>query len=229
VNTHLRQYDFYASQRVDRFVTNSERVARRIRKYYRRSAEVIPPPVNILGKGEAGDKYYLYVGNLTRSQQVDLAVEACTHLDRPLWVVGTGDDGDRLRRIAGDSIRFMGAVAAEAMPALYADAKALLFPCVDADFGVAPVAAMGHGLPVIACEMSGMREIILDYRTGVLFAQPTVEGLCRAIAQFEGLRFSSQACIERAREFATSVFTAKLEWFIAQALDEHKLRGAIVL
>jgi hypothetical protein len=49
-----------------------------------------------------------------------------------------------------------------------------------------------------------------------------VESLCRAIAQFEGRRFSSQACIERAREFAEPVFISKLEWFIAQAIDDHK-------
>lgn len=221
MQTHLRQYDFYASQRVDRFVTNSEVVARRIRKFYRRSAAVIPPPVKVQGSGEAGHDYYLYVGSLTQPQQVDLAIAACTQLDRPLWVVGTGSESERLQQLAGASIRFLGDVPEAAMADIYAHAKALLLPCQDTDFGFVAVEAMGHGLPVIASALSGIREIILNDRTGLLFAQPTVDSLCSAIAQFEGRRFSSQACIERAREFAEPVFIAKLEWFIAQAIDDH--------
>jgi glycosyltransferase involved in cell wall biosynthesis len=220
--TYLRQYDFYASQRVDRFVTNSEAAARRIRKFYRRSAAVIPPPVKIRGRGEAGNDYYLYVGPLTQRQQVDLAVAACNQLDRPLWVVGSGSDQERLQQLAGQQIRFLGDVGDNAMTDLYAHAKAVIFPCQDADFGIFPVKAMGHGIPVIASALSGMREVILNDRTGLLFAQPTVESLCNAIVQFEGRRFSSQACIERAREFAEPVFISKLEWFIAQAIDDHK-------
>ncbi|PSB23923.1 glycosyltransferase [Stenomitos frigidus] len=222
IETHLRQYDFYAAQRVDRFVTNSEVVARRIRKFYRRSAAIIPPPVQIQGSGEAGNDYYLYVGPLTKHQQPDLAVAACSQLDRPLWVIGSGSERERLQHLAGAQVRFLGNVAKEAMADLYAHAKAVLFPCQDADFGIAPVEAMGHGIPVIASASSGMRKVILNDRTGLLFTQPTVDSLCHAIVQFEGRRFSSQACIERAREFAEPVFVSKLEWFIAQAIDDHK-------
>ncbi len=222
LNTYLRQYDFYAAQRVDRFVTNSEIVAQRIRKFYRRAVEVIPPPVKVKGKGEAGQQYYLYVGSLSQHQNVELAIAACNQLNRHLWVVGTGRDADRLQRLAGSQVQFLGAVADEAMPEIYAHAKALIVPNQKADFGFAPVEAMGHGIPVIASALGGIREVILNYRTGLLFDQPTVESLCAAIAQFEGLRFSSQACIERAREFAEPVFISKLEWFITQAIDDHK-------
>lgn len=225
--TRLRQYDFYAAQRVDRFVTSSEGVARRIKKFYRRTAEVIPPPVQVRGEGQAGDKYYLYVGDLTRRSRVDLVIQACNQLQLPVWIVGTGKEAEHLKRLAGPRVQFLGAVPESTLPQLYADAKAVLFPDPDADFGVAPVAAMGYGIPVIACERSGMREVILNYRTGLLFSQPTVESLSKAIAQFEGLRFSAQACIERAKEFSESVFISRLEWFIAQALEEHRSKESV--
>lgn len=224
--THLRQYDFYAAQRVDRFVTNSEAAARRIRKFYRRATAVIPPPVKIQGRGEAGQDYYLYVGPLTQSQEVDLAIAACNQLDRPLWLVGNGSDQERLQQMAGSHVRFLGAVSDAEMIDVYAHAKALIFPCQDADFGFAPVEAMGHGIPIIASALSGIRDVILNDRTGLLFSQPTVESLSNAIVQFEGRRFSSQACIERAREFAEPVFISKLEWFIAQAIDDHNAHRA---
>ncbi|MBW4518919.1 MAG: glycosyltransferase [Scytolyngbya sp. HA4215-MV1] len=221
-NTHLRHYDFYTTQRVDRFITNSQRVARRIKKFYGCTAEVIPPPIKIHGKGKAGEQYYLYVGQLERHQQVDLAIAACQQLARPLWVVGSGDEAERLKREAGDRIRFLGNVSESHLPELYADARALIFPATDADFGFSPIEAMGHGVPVIASAQSGIREIILNYRTGLLFSQPTVDSLCATITQFEGLRFSAYACIERAEEFSESVFMPKLKWFIAQAIDDHQ-------
>ncbi len=224
LNTRLRQYDFYASQRVDRYITNSHTVARRIHKFYGRPAEVIPPPIRVHGEGQAGDRYYLYVGKLTRQMQVDLVVQACTQLNRPLWIVGTGNDAeylDSLRSLAGPEVKFLGEAPEEALPSLYAEAKALIFPCSSADFGREAVEAMGHGIPVIASQQSGLREVVLDYRTGLLFPHPTVESLLDAIKQFEGLRFSSLACIERAEEFAESVFVDRLQWYIAQSLDAH--------
>jgi glycosyltransferase involved in cell wall biosynthesis len=225
-DSRLRQYDVTAAQRVDRFITNSVGVARRIRKVYRRSAEVIPPPVKIQGDGQAGDQYYLYVGDLQPQRQVEMAVAACSRLDRPLWVVGTGDAETGLRQSAGQTIRFLGRVSESELPAIYASAKALIVPQTDADFSFSAVEAMGFGVPVIAYEHCGIHEIVLNYRTGLLFAEATIESLCSTILQFEGLRFFSHACIQRAAEFAEAVFTAKLEWFIAQAWDAHRAKEA---
>jgi glycosyltransferase involved in cell wall biosynthesis len=224
--TRLRQYDFYAAQRVDRFVTQSEGVARRIGKFYRRSAEVIPPPVAVAGAvAGTGQQYCLYVGALERSQGVDWAIAACQQLGLPLWIVGTGRDMQRLRQLAGPTVRFLGEVTATDLPAIYGDAQVLIDPCVTADFGFAVVAAMGRGIPAIACARSGLRDVILDYRTGLLFPEPTLESLCQTLQQFTALRFSASACIQRAEEFAESVFMAKFQWFVAQALDEHRQQG----
>lgn len=220
-NSALRQYDFYAAQRVDRFVTNSETTARRIRKFYRRSAEVIYPPVQVRGEGSAGADYYLYVGDLNPLQQVDLAIQACQQLDRPLRIVGTGSEHDRLKQMAGENVQFLGDISPDAMQEIYGGAIALIYPTRYEDFAFSPVEAMGHGVPVIASELSGMSEIILNFRTGLLFSQPTVEGLCEAILQFEKLRFAATACIERAEEFTEFVFISKFEWFVAKALDDH--------
>lgn len=226
-NTRLRQYDYYTAQRVDRFVTNSDNVVRRIRKFYRRSAEVIYPPVQVRGAGTAGQDYYLYVGDLNPIQQVDLAIGACQQLDRPLWVVGTGTERDRLQQLAGTNVRFLGTVPSDELADIYAGAIALLYPTRYEDFAVAPVSAMGHGVPVIASHLSGLKDIILNFRTGLLFSQPTVAGLGEAMLQFEKLRFSASACIERAEEFTESTFISKFQWFVAKALDDYHTQTAI--
>ncbi len=223
VNTSLRQYDYYASQRVDRFIANSAEVARRIAKFYGRVAEVIPPPVTIRGSGEAGNEYYLYVGRLTRAKQVDLAIQACNRLNLPLHIVGKGNDEPRLRAMAGANVRFLGFIEDEQMPEIYAGAKALIFPCADEDFGIVPIEAMGHGIPAIALAQGGVKETVVAYKTGLFFPQPTADSLCGAIEEFESLNLSSQDCIERAWQFSESVFVDKLERFIAQSVEEHRL------
>lgn len=53
VNHFMRVYDFEAAQRVDYFIANSKEVQKRIKKFYRRDAEVIYPPVD-LGKFARG-------------------------------------------------------------------------------------------------------------------------------------------------------------------------------
>lgn len=225
--TRLRQYDGVAAQRVDRFVAASEPAARRIRKFYRRSPEVIYPPVPVAGEGKAGKDYYLYVGPLERAQQVDLLIAACQRLGRPVWIAGTGTELPQLQRLAAPGGRFLGQVAPDRYAELYRGAIALIYPSAYEDFAFAPVEAMGHGVPVIACAQSGLRDVVLDYRTGLLFPDASVDSLCAAIEQFEQLRFSANACIQRAEEFAESVFAAKFEWFVAKALDDHQAHGAI--
>lgn len=224
LEVHLRQYDFYAAQRVDRFLTTSERSARRIYQFYRRSAEVMPPPVQMVGAGHAGERYYLYVGSLSRSLQVDRLIQVFNALKRPLQLVGSGPDEARLRALAGNTISFLGTAANLDWEQVYANAMAFVQPAWDIDFDLAAVQAMGRGLPVIAYQGTGLKEVVLHYRTGILFEEPTEDALAGAILEFEKLRFFSQACIDRAQEFSPSIFRSKLEWFIAQAWDEFSHR-----
>lgn len=47
VGHFLRLYDWYGAQRVDQFVANSQETARRVKKFYRKDAVVIYPPVSL--------------------------------------------------------------------------------------------------------------------------------------------------------------------------------------
>jgi glycosyltransferase involved in cell wall biosynthesis len=134
-----------------------------------------------------------------------------------------------LRQHASSTIRFLGAVPVQSRADIYAGAIALLYPATNVDFAFAPVEAMGYGVPVIASEQSGLRDVVLNFRTGLLFPDATVESLQAAILQFEKLRFSSYACIERAKEFSETEFATKFQWFVAKALDAyHQLKPSAV-
>ncbi len=183
----LRRWDLLSASRVDHFVANSRTVARRIRKHWRRAAKVVYPPVNIdaftmrtSGKGE----FYLCLGRLTDYKRVDLAVKACSRLNRPLLVVGEGKARKALQACAGPCVRFLGRQDDAAVAALLTRSRALLFPGEE-DFGIVPLEAAASGVPVLAYGRGGATETVRENSTGLFFAEQSVEALEEAIVAFE--------------------------------------------
>src|SRR5262249_16812748 len=73
----------------------------------------------------------------------------------------------------------------EALPALYRDARALIFPGEE-DFGLTPLEAQASGRPVIALARGGALETVTP-ETGVFFSDQSAEGLAAAVRAFEAL------------------------------------------
>ncbi|PIY80296.1 MAG: glycosyl transferase [Candidatus Pacebacteria bacterium CG_4_10_14_0_8_um_filter_42_14] len=214
INHYLRIVDFEVAQKVDYFIANSEETASRIKKFYRRDSVVINPPVRIPAKpplSKVEKKYFLYVNRLAFSKHPDLAVEVCTKLDLPLKVVGEGKMLARLKDIAGPTIEFLGAVNDEKLSELYAGARALLYPVKNEDFGMVPIEAMGHGVPVIAHRSGGPCETITDGVTGILFDDLSVEGLEKALNIALKKKFDQNKIYDHSKKFSEAVFATKIK------------------
>src|SRR5215469_7565548 len=127
--TWLRVWDQTSAIRVDHFIANSPIVAERIRKYYRREAVVIPPPVEVsrftFDPTTQPENYFLIVSRLMPYKRIDLAIEACNQLRLPLVIIGTGRDEKRLKRLAGPTIRFTGRLSDQEVLFYYAHCRAL--------------------------------------------------------------------------------------------------------
>lgn len=188
VATRMRVWDAVSAHRVDAFVANSHFVAGRVRRWWRREAEVVHPPVDLEAyrpsAASGAGAPYLFLSELVPYKRADLAVAACAMLGRPLRVVGQGPELARLRRLAGPGCEFVGRAPDDAMAGLYRDCRALLFPGVE-DFGIVPLEAMASGRGVIALGRGGALDTVRDGETGVLFDAQTVEGLAVAIRRFE--------------------------------------------
>jgi glycosyltransferase involved in cell wall biosynthesis len=218
INHFMRMMDFTVAQRVDHFIANSAETQSRIKKFYRRESLIVYPPVNLSAhftvKKDKG--YYLYVGRLAKSKNVDLAIAACTALNVPLKLVGSGKGLEHLKSIAGPSVEFLGAVTDEELNTLYAGAKAFLFPAEDEDFGIVPIEAMGHGVPVIAHRSGGPTETIIENKTGVFFDDLTVESLCEAIMKVQKMTFDKKSIRKQAEKFSKTIFQQKIKEIVTQ-------------
>ncbi|MCS6802493.1 MAG: glycosyltransferase [Chloroflexota bacterium] len=223
----LRLWDAVASQRVDHFIGISRAIAARIRKFYRRDAEVIYPPVEtsrFAPQREVGE-YYLIVSRLIPYKRVDLAIRAFNLLGKPLWIVGDGRDRPALERIAGPTIRFLGRLPAGEVERLFAQCRALIFPGEE-DFGITPVEAQAAGRPVVAFGAGGALETVLDGQTGVFFHEPTAESLAEAVERVERLPFDPDQAVRWARTFDTAIFRERLTRSVARAIERHALAAS---
>src|SRR5215472_5177688 len=198
VANYVRQWDYAAAARVDYFVSSSRNGAARIRKYYRREAEVIYPPVDVssFSLSDSQDDFYLIVSPLVRYKRVDLAIAACNATKRQLVVIGDGEESTVLRKAAGPTITFLGYQPDEVVRDHYRRCRAFLFPGEE-DIGLTPIEAQASGRPVIAYGRGGALETVEGFfvgeqprpesATGVFFAHQSVESLVEAIQVFESV------------------------------------------
>lgn len=184
----LRQWDVSTAARVDRFVANSNFVAERVNRYYRRDASVVHPPVDLgaykLPETPQNRDYYLFVSQLVPYKRADLVINAFRGLDRTLKVVGEGSARHALEKDLPFNVELLGKVDGEALPRLYQGAKALVFPAEE-DFGIVPVEAMACGTPVLAYGRGGVRDTVRDGETGLFFYEQDVDAIRDVVERFE--------------------------------------------
>jgi glycosyltransferase involved in cell wall biosynthesis len=192
INHNLRIWDYISSWRVDHYVANAQETRRRVQKLYRQDAAVIYPPVDLPNANDShldggGQKYYITVSRLARAKHIDILIDAANREKFHLKVVGAGRDLDRLKSIAGNTVEFVGNVSDQELHDLYKHAKAFLFAAVDEEFGIAPVEAMGHGVPVIAYNHGGLKETVEPGVSGFLFDGLHVHSVVEAVKKLEAM------------------------------------------
>ncbi len=218
---YLRMWDAVTSSRVDRFIGISRAVVARIRKYYGRDADLIPPPVDTasIPMGTEQRENYLVVSRLIPYKKIDLAVRACTALGLPLEVIGDGRDRARLESLAGPTVRFRGHVSDTEVHEALASCRAFLFPGEE-DFGIAPVEAMAAGRPVVAYAGGGALDTVVDGITGRLFSPQSVDALADRLARFDPNDFDPRTVRDHALRFDTRSFQDAIGAYVERAWDE---------
>jgi glycosyltransferase involved in cell wall biosynthesis len=240
--TGLRAWDAAAAARVDLFIANSSFVARRIRAFYGRDAEVVHPPVAVdfftpapaadaapaaagaLAAAAASGDYALVVSALAPYKRIEVAIAACARAGIALRIAGDGPERERLARLAGPGVRLLGRVGDAALRDLYRGARFLLQPGIE-DFGIAAVEALACGTPVVAAARGGVLDIVEDGRHGVLYddaaraaelpGKPGVAALAAAIDKARQISFNREDLRNRAESFAAGHFADRMRSLVA--------------
>ncbi len=216
---YIRNWDVRSANGVDQFVSNSQFVARRIKKIYRRDALVIYPPVDVekFTLCEEKDDYYITTSRLVPYKRIDLIVEAFNRMpDKKLLVIGEGPDFYKIKGKAGPNVQMLGHQPLEQMKQYVQKAKGFVF-AAEEDFGIVAVEAMACGTPVIAFGRGGATESIVPGKTGIFFESQTIDSLTEAIQRFESSPKMDPAVIRaQAERFSNARFRQELTELVEQ-------------
>ncbi len=215
VNHFLRMTDFELAQRPLAFIANSKNVANRIRKFYRREAEVVYPPiegVRDFKKAEKGD-YFLIISRIVGSKNIELAVAAANKYKFKLKIAGRpiGASGKEIvSKINGQMVEYLGEVSEQRKAELLAQAKGFLALEAEADFGMTTVEPQMYGMPVVAFRKGGYLETVEGNKTGVFVNELTLEGVNAAIIKFNKLKWNTEYIKKQAKRFSKEEFKKRM-------------------
>lgn len=226
---YMRLWDNRTANNVDYFVSNSKYIAKRIQKCYRRTAEVIYPPVavNAFTICKQKEDYYLTASRMVPYKKIDLIVEAFSKMpEKKLVVIGDGTQFKKVKSKAKnfENIVLLGYQPFEVLKEKMQKAKAFVF-AAEEDFGIVPVEAQACGTPVIAYGKGGALETVINYDkekpTGIFFKEQTVDSIVDAVKIFEKniTLFKTENCRENAEKFSEERFWSEFKKFIENRIE----------
>jgi glycosyltransferase involved in cell wall biosynthesis len=183
------------SNNVDNWVCNSENTKKRIKKFYKRDAEVIYPPIITEDYfNDKNDNYWLSVNRLFRNKRVELQLEAFSRLpNKKLTIVGSYEHGAEqfeeykkyLDNIKPPNVEIKHWGDKDELLKLYSECTGFLTTSLDEDFGMTPIEALASGKPVIAPNEGGYKETITDKINGILINEINSTKIENAIIEIE--------------------------------------------
>jgi glycosyltransferase involved in cell wall biosynthesis len=205
-------------------VSISQNVGKRVKRYYDRESEVIYPPVETKNyKCKDYEDFFLVIQRLYLPKRTRIIVEAFKKMpDKKLIIVGDGPEKKKLENMAARSknIQFLPYnIPPNEIIDLYSRCMATIYIPKEEDFGFIPVESMASGKPCIGSNEGGVKETIIDRKTGFLI-KPTVSKLINAVKAMDVERAESMKknCIKRAKDFDIKTFYRNWDMIIKRSM-----------
>ena len=207
---------------------NSKNIVKRIKTYLDVDADYdLFPPVRTdeFSYISTGD-YFVTFSRLEVAKRIPLIVNAFAEMpDKKLVICGSGPLTEQVKeQIASQglsNITFEGWVTDERLQELVGKCLAGIYIPINEDAGIAQVAVMSAGKPIIGVAEGGLLETIVDGKTGNLLpSNPTKKDLISAVKSItiKSSKSMKKSCIEQAELYSETVFYTKLNAIIKQAL-----------
>lgn len=205
------------SKRFDLILTNAETVRERIKEYLKMDSHVVYPPCDTVDFKWLGQKdYYFSWARLYPAKRVDLIVSAFTKMpSKKLIVASGGPELEKIQQIAKghSNIEIKGWVNDSELVELLGNSIATIYVPVREDFGMSPVESMNAGKPVIGVNEGGLKETILDGKTGILlnpdFSEKDIISAVNTLSPEKAI-LMKEACVAQAKNFSEAKFVERM-------------------
>jgi glycosyltransferase involved in cell wall biosynthesis len=222
--SRIRLWDVRTANGVDAFIANSQFIARRIWKVYRREATVIYPPVDI-GRFTLyphKENFYLAASRMVPYKKIGLIVEAFSAMpEKELIVIGDGPEFKKIAAKARPNVQLLGHRPPTVLKNYMERARAFVF-AAEEDFGIVLVEAQACGTPVIAYKKGGARETVVEGKTGLFFGEQTVKSLIESVDSFESGKyfFAPEGMRQNATRFSQERFRQEFAEFVMREWEK---------
>jgi len=192
---------------------------------------LIPEGLNIHPLSKVPEKEInptlIFVGRMGRAKRPDHAVKAFAIAKEKfpnlqLWMVGDGAMKQSLEREQVEDVTFYGHLRKDVKYNLMSRAHALLVPGVREGWGLVVTEANAMGTPALGYNINGLRDSIINGRTGIL-SDPNPNALATVVINFmNDIEIQSRLSIEAllfARKFNWDKSTAEFLKVIKKNLD----------
>ena len=186
----------------NKVIAISQHTYKEVVDLFNRDVEIIPYGVSISEKNLAPEKSsskpknILFVGRLVERKGVQYLLEAFGKIAKDsqahLVIVGQGPEKEKLQRLAkeknlDDKITFAGFVDDESLKNYYQNCSVFVLPAITDEkgdtegLGVVLIEALTYKKPVIASNVGGITDIVIDGKTGLLVSEKNSEELAMAL------------------------------------------------
>lgn len=227
----LRKRDYDAAQAVDLFIANSNNISDDIKEFYKKNSVVVFPPIETdKFKKVSRSRPQTHIpknpkcitwGRIVPQKRLDIAIEACKQLGWQLDIIGNGPDIDRLRKIAGQTVNFLGYVTDEDREKYIRSADLFLF-CSHEDFGIAPVEALSAGLPIVAYRNGGALDFVDNQKNGWFFDEQSPRSLVSKLRSITGEQINPSEIALSAVKFDQDIFKKSIDQIIKESWSKYE-------
>lgn len=225
---------FFAHRKAKRAQAISRFLALRANKFgYQGKVEVIPNGVNLgIFKSSGEEKNFdepkiITVSRLVYKNGIDALVESLIYLPQnyTLEIIGDGPERKKLEKLAincaaRERIKFLGSLFQQNAAQHLRQAHIFARPSRSEGFGNAFIEAMACGVPVIGTLVGGIKDFLIDRKTGLAAETDNPQDTARAIMELAQDKNLREEIIRNGLELAKFYSWDKIAVSMAKLLEE---------
>lgn len=235
----------YKNQKVITVSESSKQEILKLGKDVFGAIEIVNPGIHthkFLNLKKTTNPSFLYLGRLQPYKNIEVAIKAFAQViskypDATLTIAGFGESLIALKKLAGQlsiekSVIFTGRVTDEKKYQLLSESWVMLQPSMIEGWGITVIEANASGTPVIASNVNGLRDSVVDGRTGMLVKPKDVQMFAKVMVDLienkEFREYLSQQAINWSKNFSWTESAKKFLGLIEEEIKQNEKLNFVI-